>query len=227
VIATGLALAGLVRKRPALSLLALGAVAALCGMAWCWGYGVGQAGIGKAVATERQAQAEQRVQAVERAHEDYRERVRMGEQAAMALRDQLAARDRRLADFDRRMAHGPQLLATEACPRPGDVRLPVGAVRLYDAALGRDDQQLPAGACGAAEAGPGAGVPGARSSGSSDDCQQPSAVTVDRLQATAVANAGGFGECWARLNKLVDFLRARQGAARGLTDAAGAVASDF
>jgi hypothetical protein len=222
VIASALAIGSMVRAKPGLTLIAIGAVAAMCGLSWCWGYGVAHAGVGTAVAAEHERVAAEKLTEVTQAHELYRERVRMGDAAAADLRTQLTERERRLADLTRRTAHAPQLIATQACPQPGDVRLSVGAVRLYDAALGGADQQLPSGACGAAGDGAGAGL-----AGPDAGCEQPSAITAERFQGVAQANANGFGECRVRMRRLVDFLRARQGAEPGGLTTTGGVARDF
>ena len=144
--------------------------------------------------------------------------MREGEQASKGLRDELRARDAVISTLKRRTAHVPQLVATEACPRPGDVRLSVGAVRLYDAALGGADQQLPGGACGAAGDASGAGA----AAGPGTACEQPSAVTAGRFQDVAQANAELHGSCMVRLQRLVKFLegRHRVGAADGVSTAA-------
>jgi hypothetical protein len=51
---------------------------------------------------------------------------------------------------------------------------------------------------------------------------------VGRFVDVAQANAAGLGECRLRMQRLIDFLQARQGAEPvGLNDAAGGVASGF
>lgn len=213
-IASTVALFGLVRRRPGLALTAIAGVAALCGLSWCWGYGLGRAGIPAAVQAERRLQADARLAEAQQAHNDYRERVRIGEAAATGLRAELAARDHRISTLQRSVAHVPQLVASAACPAPGDVRLSVGAVRLYDAALtGGADRQLPDGACRAAAAGAGSGAAGA-------ECEQPSGVTVDLFQDVARENARRQGECQVRMRRLVEFLEARQLGAARVSDAA-------
>jgi len=92
-------------------------------------------------------------------------------------------------------------------------------VRLYDASLSGADQQLPGSACGVAGDGARACAAGG---------EQPSTVTVGEFVDVAQANALGFGECRLRIQRLIDFLQARQGAEPvGLNDAAGGVASGF
>lgn len=218
-IAAGLALASAVHARPGKALLAIGAVAALCGLAWGWGYAVGHSHVATAVAEVREQLADDKVQAAKDAQTEFQARVREGEQASKNLRDELQARDALISTLKRSSAHVPQLVATEACPRPGDVRLSVGAVRLYDAALGGEDQQLPTSACGAAGDASGAGA--AAESGAA--CEQPSAVTAERFQDVAQANAELHGSCMVRLRRLVKFLEGRNqvGAASGVSTAAG------
>ena len=197
-------------KGEGLAGLALLAVAV--GAAWMSGYTLANAGkqaaieaaVVNAVAAERISQSKARELALQDAHKEYSKRVQLGEQAAQGLRAELAARDRRISNLQRSVAHVAPLVASEACPRPDDVRLSVGAVRLYDAALGAGPggagEQLPGGACGAAA---GAGAASAAGAG----CEQPSAVTVGRLREVAQANAELQGECMTRLQRLVEFLK--------------------
>jgi len=201
VIASLLAIWSVARQRAGAAVLVLCMGAALAGLGWCWGYGIGRAGIAPAVAAERAHQAQQQLQAVQQAQSDFRERVRMGEQAEQGLRAELRVRDQRITALQRSTAHAPQVIATATCGQPGDVRLSVGAVRLYDASLSGADQQLPGSACGVAGDGSGPGVAGA--------CAQASAVTVDEFVSAAASNAALHGECQARMRRLVEFLRSR------------------
>lgn len=137
----------------------------------------------------------------------------MGDQASGQLRAQLAQRERRITNMEREAKHAPTLVSSPVCPEPGAALLSVGAVRLYDAAIGGADQQLPPGACGAAGDASSGGTAGA-------GCEQPSAVTVDRFHLVAQRNAELHGECMARLSGLVEFLEARERAA-GINSANG------
>jgi hypothetical protein len=196
-------------SRSALGLAGL-LVLAACGVAWCWGYSVGHAGVAAreevAIATERSSVAMDNTQLVRQAHDDYVERQRAGEAVAMDLRRQLAERDARITNLQRRLAHVPSIVPTEACPRPDDLRLSVGAVRLYDSALsasapGGAGDELPGGTCGAAADAGAAGVAAA-----SGGCEQPSALTVGQFRDVAQRNAALHGECMARLQRLVEFV---------------------
>jgi hypothetical protein len=198
---------------PAVGLVAV-LSAAVLGLTWLWGYSVGHTGVAAreetAIATERASVAMDNTQLVRQAHDDYVERQRAGEAVATDLRHQLAEREQRITTLQRRLAHVPSIVPTEACPRPDDVRLSVGAVRLYDAALsasapGGASEQLPGGACGAAGDAGAAGAAGAAAEG----CEQPSAVTVGQFQDVAQVNAALHGECITRLQRLVDFLNGR------------------
>jgi hypothetical protein len=194
---------------PALSLVGL-LTLALLGLAWCWGYSVGHANVAVreslAIATDRASTAMDQTQAVAQAHDDFVERQRAGEAVAMDLRSQLATRDRRINQLQRSLSHVPAIVPTEACPRPDDVRLSVGAVRLYDAALaasgpGGAGDELPGGACGAVGDASGSGAAAA-----GGGCEQPSTVTLGQFQDVAQQNAALLGECMARLSRLVEFV---------------------
>lgn len=202
-IASGLALFNQVRKAPGVALAALGAIAAMCALSWCWGLAVGQART-EGLVSKRQ------LTDVQKALTDYQERVREGERAAAGLRDELAARDEQVKSLKWSLRNVPKLVATEACPRPGDVRLSVGAVRLYDSALGGDSEQLPRGACGAAAGDPAAsdavGQPACAADSTASD------ITLSQFQDVSQTNAERFGTCWTSLQRLREFLKARQNA---------------
>lgn len=201
-IATALALSQAARRNPWTVVAVVGALVVSCGLSWAWGYSVGSAGVPAAIAAERQAQTTATAKEVEAAQEQYREAVRQGEQAAGQLRTQLAKRDRRITNLEREAKHAPTLISSPACPAPGAALLSVGAVRLYDAAIGGADQQLSASACGAAGGADGTGAAGA-------GCEQPSKVTAARLYQVAQHNAELHGECMTRLINLVSFLESR------------------
>lgn len=202
-IATALALSQAARRNPWTVVAVVGALVVSCGLSWAWGYSVGSAGVPAAVAAERQAQTTATAKEVEAAQEQYREAVRQGDQAAGQLRTQLAQRERRITTLEREVKHAPKLISSPACPAPGAALLSVGAVRLYDAAIGGADQQLPASACGAVGDTHGTGAARA-------GCEQPSAVTVDRFIDSSTRNAKSHGECHIRLQRLVDFINTRQ-----------------
>lgn len=198
-IGTALALRAALRARPGLTLVAFGAIAALCALSWCWGLAVGRSGIAPAVDAERLIQAKAKTEALQQAHDEFREQTRQGDLASQDLRKQLSTREQQLSTLRRSLANAPQLLATAACPQPGDVRLSVGAVRLYDSALnssgagmGTDSQRA-------------AGAPAAASAAGA-----ASEVTVSVFQDVAQANAERFGECVIRFNKLRAAVCAKQ-----------------
>jgi len=194
VIGAVLGLVGLVRKAPGESALVAMAAAAALGLTYCWGLSNGKATEITRVASAQLAQAQQ-------ANEQLQERVREGERASMSLRDELALRADQVEALKRRFKDAPQFISTQACPAPGDVRLSVAAVRLYDGALGGVDGDLPGRASGAdAASAPARAVGG----------EQPSAVTVGVFQDVAQLNAERHGECWTRLTRLQQFLNARQ-----------------
>jgi hypothetical protein len=196
VIGAVLGLVGLVRKAPGQSALVAMAAAAAVGLSYCWGLSNGKATEITRVASAQLAQAQQ-------ANEQLQERVREGERASMSLRDELALRADQVEALKRRFKDAPQFISTQACPAPGDVRLSVAAVRLYDGALGGVDGDLPGRASGADAASAPTRAAGAAG-------QQPSAVTVDVFQDVAQVNAERHGECWTRLTRLQQFLNARQ-----------------
>jgi hypothetical protein len=194
VIGAVLGLVGLVRKAPGQSALVAMAAAAALGLSYCWGLGNGKATVITSVASAQLAQAQQ-------ANEKLQERVREGERASMSLRDELAQRADQVEALKRRFKDAPKFISTQACPAPGDVRLSVAAVRLYDGALGGDGGELPGRASGADAPGTAASAAGG---------EQPSAVTVGVFQDVAQVNAERHGECWTRLTRLQQFLNARQ-----------------
>lgn len=212
-IGTALAVSQAARRSPWTLVTVLAALAVCCGLSWAWGYSVGRSGVPTAVAAEREKQTTAKAREVEDAQQQYREAVRMGDQASGQLRAQLAQRERRITNMEREAKHAPTLVSSPVCPEPGAALLSVGAVRLYDAAIGGADQQLPPGACGAAGDASSGGTAGA-------GCEQPSAVTVDRFHLVAQRNAELHGECMARLSGLVEFLEARERAA-GINSANG------
>jgi hypothetical protein len=194
VIGAVLSLVGLVRKAPGQSALVAMAAAAALGLTYLWGLSNGKATVITSVASAQLAQAQQ-------ANEKLQERVREGERASMSLRDELAQRADQIQTLKWSLKHVPKLVATQACPAPGAVRLSVGAVRLYDAALGGDRRELPGRASGVA-------APAAPATAAAAG-EQPSAVTVDQFQDVAQLNAERFGECWVRFGRLVEHLNAR------------------
>lgn len=201
-IASALALSQAARRNPWTVVAVVAALAVSCGLSWGWGYSVGRAGVPAAVAAEREHQTTAKAKEVEAAQEQYREALRQGDKAAGQLRADLAQRDRRITTLEREAKHAPKLISSPACPAPGAALLSVGAVRLYDAALGGADQQLPPGSCGAAGD---AASPGAAGAG----CEHPSSVTVDRFIDSSTRNAKSHGECHIRLQRLVDFIKTR------------------
>lgn len=212
-IGTALAVSQAARRSPWTVVTVLAALAVCCGLSWAWGYSVGRSGVPTAVAAEREKQTTAKAREVEDAQQQYREAVRLGDLASGQLRADLAKRDRRISNLKQEAQRAPHFVSSPVCPEPGVVHLSVGAVRLYDAAIGGADQQLPASACGAAGGASAAGAAGA-------SCEQPSAVTVDRFHLVAQRNAELHGECMARLSGLVEFLEARERAA-GVNSAKG------
>jgi hypothetical protein len=194
VIGAVLGLVGLVRKAPGQSALVAMAAAAAVSLSYCWGLSNGKTAVITHVASAQLAQAQQ-------ANEQLQERVREGERASMSLRDELALRADQIDALKRRFKDAPKFISTQACPAPGDVRLSVAAVRLYDGALGGDGEELPGRASGADAPGTAASAAGG---------EQPSAVTVGVFQDVAQVNAERHGECWTRLTRLQQFLNARQ-----------------
>lgn len=188
-------LVGLVRKAPGQSAVVAMAAAAALGLTYLWGLSNGKTTVITRVASAQLAQAQQ-------ANEQLQERVREGERASMSLRDELEQRADQVEALKRRFKDAPRFVATQACPAPGDVRLSVAAVRLYDSALGGDGGKLPSGASGADAPGTAASAAGG---------EQPSAVTVGVFQDVAQVNAERHGQCWTRLTRLQGFLSARQG----------------
>lgn len=203
-IGTALALRAVVRARPGLAITAIGAVAAMCALSWCWGLAVGQAGIPAAkAAVERQCGIQQK-RAIDEAARRRDEDRRAGDLAAGDLRQTLALRDQRIKELLRRPVYAPAIVATQACPDPGVVHLSSSAVRLYDTALGGFDQQLRDGARGAAADSSGSCLAGS-------ECEQ-SEVTVSQFLDVAQLNAERHGKCQAVLSSLVKFIRSRQAA---------------
>jgi hypothetical protein len=198
VIASIVAVWGAVRRAPGQAALIAMAAAVAVGVSYSWGLASGKRAVISQVASAELTKAQ-------KANDDLRERVREGEKASMALRDELSARHEQIQSLKWSLKNVPKLVATQACPAPGDVRLSVGAVRLYDSALTGDGGELPGGAGRAAE-----GDASARVAGS----EQPSAVTVDQFQDVAQVNAERFGECWVRLERLRNYLNARQAGGR-------------
>lgn len=202
-IGTALALRETVRSRPGLALMAIGAIAAL---SWCWGVAVGRSGIHEAkAAVQRQCDARQE-QALAEASRRREEDRHAGDRAAGELRQTLTLRDQRIKELLRRSANAPAIVATPACPAPGDVHLSVSAVRLYDTALGGFDQQLLTSSARTAGAGDATGLPGSEA-GRPEDASQ---VDVTGFIQVAQANASSFGECRVRMARLVDFIRSRE-----------------
>lgn len=207
-IASAIAIYQAARKAPGTALCVIGAIAALCAMSFLWGLGIGhKAGDGK-VSAQQLRQAQDNLATAVQANKDLKAQMERGERAATALRNELAQRDKRIKDLTWRLKDVPKLVATEACPKPGDVRLSVGAVQLYDAAL-TDGQggQLSGGACRVAAG-----------HASADDaaagCEQPSDVDLKTFQEVAQTNAVGFGECHTRLRALIKHVNERQGQRR-------------
>lgn len=197
-----MAVSQVARRNPWTVVTVLAALAVGCGLSWAWGYSVGRAGVPTAVAAEREKLTTNKAREIADAQQQYREAVRNGDQAAKQLRADLARRDRHIKSLKQEAEHAPQFVSSSACPEPGLVHLSVGAVRLYDAAIGGADQQLRASACGAAGGASGTGAAGA-------ECEQPSTVTAERFRLVAQRNAELHGECMTRLSSLVEFLEAR------------------
>lgn len=202
-IGTALAVSQAARRNPWTVVAVLAALTVCCSLSWAWGYSVGRAGVPAAVAAEREKQTTTKAREVEAAQQQYREAVRFGNQAAGQLRADLTRRDRLINNLTQEAQRAPQFVSTPACPEPGLVHLSVGAVRLYDAAIGGADQQLSGGACRAAGDASATGTAGA-------GCEQTSAVTINKFRQVVQHNAELHGECMTRLHRLVDFLKARE-----------------
>jgi uncharacterized membrane-anchored protein YhcB (DUF1043 family) len=131
-------------------------------------------------------------------HEDYVEKVRVGNEAASRLTDQLRAASLSIFDLRRKLsdAHTPVVSEVPAagCQAAGDAHLSLGAQRLYDAAAAGAD--VPTGACGTADA-------------SDAACAAASGTSVDAFHSVAVENASRQRECVSRLNGLIDLLTAQ------------------
>lgn len=128
-------------------------------------------------------------------HDDYVEKVRLGNLAASQLGNQLQGAALTIADLRRKLANDQVPVVAQdqpqGCPAAGDAHLSLGAQRLYDAAASGAD--VPAGACGAD------GAAGAA-------CAAPSGVSVSAFHGVAVENASRQRECSSRLNALIDLL---------------------
>lgn len=205
-IASAIAIFQAARKAPGTALCVLGAIAALCALSFVWGLGIGQKAGDNKVSAQQLRQAQDNLATAVQANKDLKTQMAEGEQAAMALRDELDLRDTRINDLNRRLKYVPTFVATSSCPAPGAVYLSVGAVQLYDAALTDGaGGQLPGGACGVA-----AGASSAANVGEAGQCSQSSGITVGEFQEVAQINAERHGECSLRLRSLIQFLKDRE-----------------
>jgi len=199
VIAAAVALFGLVRKAPGQSALVAMGLAVALGLTYGWGLSNG-----KQSAVDKVASAE--LQKAQQANEKLQERIREGERASNALRDELDQRNSQIDTLKWSLRNVPKLVSTQACPAPGDVRLSVAAVRLYDLALAGDGGEL-SGRPGRADA-----QDATASAAAGGDDGRASGVTVSVFQDVSQVNAERFGECWTRLARLQEFLDKRAAA---------------
>ncbi len=160
----------------------------LCAAAlWAWGYHIGGA---RSAAEHARAQA----QAVAQAHQQYAERVALGERAALRLSERAIAAESAVARVKKEVVHVPVTVFKAVpgqCPAPGDIEFSAGAVRLWNSALSGAD--MPAGACGAAGAPAGA-------------CAAGAGIGIAQAHANAVENGARFQRCLAQLNALLDLV---------------------
>ena len=211
-IASAIAIFQAARKAPGTALCVIGAVAALCALAFLWGLGIGQKAGENKVSVNQLRQAKTDLATAVKVNKELKAKQMEAEKAATALRDELAKRDARISALTWRLKDVPKFVATDACQKPADIRLSVGAVQLYDSALSNDGTggQLPGGACriaaGAASAGDAAA-----------GCEQASNVDLKTFQEVAQTNAVGYGECHARFRALAERVKRNQGGERELT----------
>jgi hypothetical protein len=139
-----------------------------------------------------------KVATVATAHQDYVRDIQDGHAKVAELESQLTTlRDQR-ETLQRKLAHVPRVVPTPACPDPGGVRLSVGGLLQWNAALGHPG--LPADACGADEGPAGACAAAARDSG----------VSLEQAERNARRNFELASSIRAQCQALIERVRQRE-----------------
>lgn len=139
-----------------------------------------------------------KVATVVTAHQDYVHDIQDGNAKVAELESQLTTlRDQR-ETLQRKLAHVPHVVPTPACPDPGGVRLSVGGLLQWNAALGHPG--VPADACGADEGSASACAAAARDSG----------VSLEQAERNARRNFELASGIRAQCQALIERVRQRE-----------------